>query len=74
MSYTPYVEKISTDERNRRAKALNGALASVALEGFFVPKEYEVQAQRFINGEIEFSELTKCVQKISFEITSKLGG
>jgi len=67
---TAGVGSISSSERKRRAEALNGALASVALEGFSVPQEYEVQAQRFINGEIEFSDLTQFVQELALKIAN----
>lgn len=52
---------LSAAEQNRRRKAFNSALASVGLEGFEVTEAYKVQAERFIKGEIEFSELTRIV-------------
>lgn len=67
---TEYVDRtqtnlpgISSDERIRRGKALAFAQASVELEGFKVTEEYKIQAQRFINGEIEFEDLTKSVHE-----------
>lgn len=54
---------LSVEERNRREKALAFAQASVELEGFKVDEDYKIQAQRFINGEIEFSDLTKSVHE-----------
>ena len=50
-------------ERDRRQSAFYSALASVGLEGFKVSNEYAVQAKRFIEGEIEFSELTRAVHE-----------
>lgn len=50
-------------EQSRRQNAFHSAVASVGLEGFKVPDGYEVQAKRFIKGEIEFSELTKAVHE-----------
>ena len=69
--YVSHVRQAPTDkssfiapaEQSRRQNAFHSALASVGLEGFKVPDEYEVRAKRFIEGEIEFSELTKAVHE-----------
>ena len=54
---------ITPAEQGRRQNAFHSALASVGLEGFTVPVEYEIQAKRFIEGEVEFAELTKAVHE-----------
>lgn len=56
------VEKISADERHRREEALKFAIANVGLEGFEVSQGYREQAERYVNGEIEFAELTEFVK------------
>lgn len=43
-------------ERCRRQQAAESARASVALEGFSVPEGDIANMQKFINGEISFSE------------------
>ncbi|NVM89642.1 hypothetical protein FHT32_003299 [Variovorax sp. SG517] len=50
-------------EKMRRKKAYDSAIASVGLEGFKVPKEYADQAQRFVNGEIDFDVLGEFLHK-----------
>lgn len=55
---------ISAVERLRREEAMNYARASVALEGFGVPDEYEAEAQKFVRGEIDFDALTVKVHEI----------
>lgn len=50
--------------RKRRKEALSYARASVALEGFDVPDEYETEAQKFVRGEIDFDALTVKVHEI----------
>lgn len=47
---------MSSGQSERRAAA-DSALASVRLEGFFVPEEALVELERFIAGEIDFQEL-----------------
>lgn len=59
----PANDVISAAERQKREDAASFARASVGLEGFKVTDEYAVQAQRFIKGDIEFSELTKAVHE-----------
>lgn len=54
---------ISVAERERRQNAANFARASVGLEGFKASDNYMVQVQRFVEGEIKFSELTKAVHE-----------
>jgi hypothetical protein len=51
------VYTISTSERKRREKAFVAARASVELEGFSLSKDYLAQMQRFIDGEIELSDV-----------------
>jgi len=53
----------SAAEKMRRRKAYDSAIASVGLEGFKVTKEYADEAQRFINGEIDFDELGEFLPK-----------
>ncbi len=50
--------QISEDEVERRRRAFGAARASVELEGYSTTPEYEVQAERFIRGEISWLELT----------------
>ena len=52
----------STSERQQREEAVQFALASVELEGFSVSDEYLARARRYIDGEIEISELTQSDQ------------
>lgn len=47
---------MSSGQSERRAAA-DSALASVRLEGFFVPEKALVELERFIAGEIDFQEL-----------------
>lgn len=58
----------SNDERRHRQGAVDFAAASVALEGLSAPKEYDEMAQRFIEGEIEFDELTEFTHKLARQI------
>lgn len=58
------IASISSAERKRREWAVNYALGTVAMEGFEVPKEYEIASQKFVRGEISFEELTMKVQEI----------
>lgn len=55
--------KISQAERKRREIAFNYARASVGLEGLKVTEEYQAEVKRFINGDIDFSELTKALHE-----------
>ncbi|MHB9704967.1 antitoxin VbhA family protein [Alcaligenes aquatilis] len=41
----------------KRKTASDAALASVEMEGFTVPRDVRVNAEKFINGEISFPEL-----------------
>ena len=50
-------------ERRKRQAGVNFARANVGLEGFKPSPEYEALAERFINGEIEFSEVTETVKE-----------
>lgn len=47
----------------KRQDAVSFARASVGLEGFKLTEDYAALTQRFINGEIEFSELTQAVDE-----------
>lgn len=47
---------MSSSQAERRAAA-DSALASVRVEGFFVPEDALLEAERFIAGEIDFQEL-----------------
>lgn len=50
-------------ERCKRQDAVNFARANVGLEGFKPSPEYEALAVRFINGEIELSEVIGTVKE-----------
>ncbi|MEI7282213.1 antitoxin VbhA family protein [Pectobacterium atrosepticum] len=50
-------------ERCKRLEAVNFGRASVGLEGFKPSPEDEALAGRFINGEIEFSEVIETVKE-----------
>lgn len=50
---------ISADERRRREKAVQQALASVGLEGFNVPPSELARVKKFINGEISLGEFVE---------------
>lgn len=60
-----YVEKseersrISPEERRRRQEAVQFGRANVELEGFKIPDEERVHAQRFVSGEIGIDEYIK---------------
>jgi hypothetical protein len=61
---TPQVTQvISAAERQRREAAAHFARASVGLEGLNITEAYTAEVQCFINGEIEFAELTKVVHE-----------
>lgn len=47
---------MSSSQTESRAAA-DSALASVRLEGFFVPEDALLESERFIAGEIDFHEL-----------------
>lgn len=51
---TPH--RISSEERARRREAIEHAIASVGLEGFVLPLEERLNAERYANGEIELDE------------------
>ncbi len=48
--------RLPPDERRRREAAVRFANASIGLEGFVVSAAEEVQAERFIAGEIDLPE------------------
>ena len=54
---------ISDAEKNRRKIAADYARASIGLEGLKITDEHEAQIKRFINGELDFDELTKTVHE-----------
>lgn len=51
--------RIDPIESERRRADFDAAVGSVGLEGFSVPASYKTEAERFMRGEIEFSELTE---------------
>ena len=51
--------------RAARQEAVDYARTSVALEGFCADPQYEKEAQRFINGEIDSDALTEFVLRLS---------
>lgn len=55
--------EITPEERLRREKEVAFAMAAVQMDGLSPSKEYEIVTQRFINGEIELSELTQCIKE-----------
>ena len=54
---------ISDAEKNRRKIAADYARASIGLEGLKITDEHEAQIKRFINGELDFDELTKTIHE-----------
>lgn len=50
-------------ERCKRLKAVNFARASVGLEGFKPSPESDALAVRYVNGEIEFSEVIATINE-----------
>lgn len=54
---------ITDAERRRRQAAVNFSRASVGLEGFKPSPECEALAVRYINGEIELSEVIETVKE-----------
>jgi Tfp pilus assembly protein PilP len=60
-SISPANDSISPDERRRREEAASFALANVRLEGFEPSQQTLEQTRRFINGEIQLSELVQFV-------------
>jgi hypothetical protein len=51
--------RISNEERARRREAVDYAIASVGLEGFVLPIEEKLNAERYVNGEIDLDEYLK---------------
>lgn len=60
---------ISTDEKQKRAEAVQFAMGSVRLEGVILPEEVLSLNTRFINGEIDNAEHTRLL--IDFAINMK---
>lgn len=54
-------EAISAAEKRRRSKAIAFARGSVALEGFTVTDEVDAISQQFIEGELNFDEMTEAM-------------
>jgi hypothetical protein len=54
---------ISAAERRRRESAVNFARASVGLEGFKISAEDEALVRRYIDGEVEISEILKAARE-----------
>ena len=48
--------KISAEERARRQKAANFAIANIGLEGLRIDAATEELTRRFVDGEIELSD------------------
>ena len=55
-------------ERCKRLEAINHARASVGLEGFKPSPECEAHAVRYINGEIEISDVIEGIQEQSLRL------
>lgn len=54
------LDEVAMDaQRRKHQDAVNFARASVGLEGFHISPEDEIVAQRFVDGEIDFSEFIK---------------
>jgi|GEM_PF-3581555 len=62
---------ISEEEKNRRQKAFNYAKASMFLEGFELSNEYIQEANRFINGEIEFIQIKEKIDEMALSILNR---
>jgi len=62
---------ISAEEKNRRQKAFNYAKASMFLEGFELSDEYIQEANRFINGEIEFIQIKEKIDEMALSILNR---
>ncbi|WP_265685513.1 antitoxin VbhA family protein [Verminephrobacter eiseniae] len=58
-AHSPANDLVSPAESRRREKAVNFARACVGLEGFKPSEEAQVNARRFINGEIDLSEFVQ---------------
>ncbi|TQM98466.1 hypothetical protein BDD18_4354 [Acidovorax temperans] len=54
---------ITDDERRKRQKAVDFARASVGLEGFKLSPECDALAVRYVNGEIEISEVIEGINE-----------
>lgn len=60
---------MSSSLTERRATA-DSALASVRLEGFFIPEDALVESERFITGEIDFQKLINRLYQQAKKINS----
>lgn len=60
--------ELSPDEIRKRQKAVDFSRASVKLEGFAPSAAYEVEAARFVSGEIDMAELTRRTHAIAAKI------
>jgi hypothetical protein len=60
--------KISTEERERRSKALREANAIIDLERLPASPEFDAIALRHVNGEISLEEFSAQVDKIAEEL------
>ena len=54
---------ITDAERRKRQQAVNFARASVGLEGFKPSPECDALAVRYVNGEIEISEVIESINE-----------
>ena len=54
---------ITEAERRKRQDAINFARASVGLEGFKISSEDEALAVRYVNGEIEISDVIESINE-----------
>ena len=66
----PVPTQVTAAERKRRQDAVDFSRASVRLEGFVPSEDYEIEAARFVTGEIDMAELTRR----TYEIAEKLRG
>jgi hypothetical protein len=66
----PAPVSLTAAERKRRQDAVDFSRASVRLEGFVPSQDYEIEAARFVSGQIDMAELTRR----TFEIAEKLRG
>lgn len=60
--------KITAAEQARRQKAVDFSRASVSLEGFAPSAAYEIEAARYVDGQIDMAELTRRTHEIAAKI------
>ena len=64
---------LSPAEIRKRQKAVDFSRASVKLEGFAPSAAYEIEAARYVSGEIDIAELTRRTHEIAKKIKRRAG-